>query len=216
TGQSARVRAGDEPTSDFRLSDSPSSDSPTRAGRDIVHAVTEPAALTDSRLANLGARLIADAYERFESRFRIVTRRARIRFAERDWVGMASDARERLALYAGAASATAVTIRETLGERTEDQMVWASMKAVYSGLITRPHHRDRAGTFLGPVPRRRCPPRGVHPRHQPAGRRFGSPPSEAMAPLYRSDPAMGAVDLVAAILEDAGLAAPFADLHRDA
>src|SRR5690606_24283742 len=43
-----------------------------------------------------------------------------------------------------------------------------------------------------------------------------SPPTEAMAPLYRSYPSMGLVDLVAAILEDAGLGAPFADLDRDA
>src|SRR5690606_33605168 len=176
TGQSARVRAGDEPTSDFRLSDSPSSDSPTRAGRDIVHAVTEPAALTDSRLANLGARLIADAYERFESRFRIVTRRARIRFAERDWVGMATDARERLALYEGAASATAVTIRETLGERTEDQMAWARMKAVYSGPIMQRHDWELPETVFNSVTRRIFSTVGVDPRIEFVDTDFDSPP----------------------------------------
>jgi len=178
--------------------------------------VTEPAALTDSRLANLGARLIADAYERFESRFRIVTRRARIRFAERDWVGMATDARERLALYEGAASATAVTIRETLGERTEDQMVWASMKAVYSGLIMQRHDWELAETFFNSVTRRIFSTVGVDPRIEFVDTDFDSPPTEAMAPLYRSYPSMGLVDLVAAILEDAGLGAPFADLDRDA
>src|SRR5690606_36273183 len=162
------------------------------------------------------ARLIADAYERFESRFRIVTRRARIRFAERDWVGMATDARERLALYEGATSATAVTIRETLGERTEDQMVWASMKAVYSGLIMQRHDWELAETFFNSVTRRIFSTVGVDPRIEFVDTDFDSPPTEAMAPLYRSYPSMDLVDLVAAILEDAGLGARFADLDRDA
>src|SRR5690606_33519065 len=104
--------------------------------RILVGVVTsESPALSDSRLANLGARLISEAYEDFESRFRIVTRRARVRFAERDWKGMAADARERLDLYERVARRAADSIRDLLENRTKDQMVWAGMKAVYSGLI---------------------------------------------------------------------------------
>src|SRR5690606_24143012 len=115
---------------------------PSPHAGDVVS--TESPALTDSRLANLGARLIAEAYEGFESRFRIVTRRARVRFAERDWKGMAADARERLDLYERAARHTAESIRGLLEDRTGDQMVWAGMKAVYSGLIVDRHDWELA------------------------------------------------------------------------
>src|SRR5690606_25753546 len=73
-----------------------------------------------------------------------------------------------------------------------------------------------AETFFNSVTRRIFSTVGVDPRIEFVDTDFDSPPIEAMAPLYRSYPSMGLVDLVAAILEDAGLGAPFADLDRDA
>ena len=114
---------------------------------------TEPAAqesMSDSRLANLAARHVADAYAGFETRFRIVTRRARIRFPERDWKGMAADARERLDLYERAATGAAQAVRGLLASRTEEPMVWAAMKAVYSGLIQARNDWELAEYVSGP------------------------------------------------------------------
>lgn len=178
--------------------------------------MTELSSLTDSRLANMGARLIADAYGRFESRFRIVTRRARIRFAERDWVGMATDARERLELYESASGATASAVRDMLADRSEDDMVWASMKAVYSGLIMQRHDWELAETFFNSVTRKIFSTVGVDARIEFVDTDFDSPPTEAMAPLHRSYPSMDLADMVQAILRDAELGVPFADLEGDA
>ncbi|HEX2154524.1 MAG TPA: bifunctional isocitrate dehydrogenase kinase/phosphatase [Acidimicrobiia bacterium] len=172
--------------------------------------------LSDSRLANLGARLIADAYEGFESRFRIVTRRARIRFAERDWQGMATDAHERLDLYERASQGTAASIRDLLGQRSEDEMVWAGMKAVYSGLIMDRHDWELAETFFNSVTRKIFATVGVDPRIEFVDTDFDSPPSEPVTPLHRSYPSLPIRELVGKVLEEAALGAEFVDLERDA
>jgi isocitrate dehydrogenase kinase/phosphatase len=189
----------------------------SRLARNILSGMTTPpASLSDSRLANLGARLVAEAYESFESRFRIVTRRARIRFGDRDWHGMAADARELLRLYEGASQRTADTVRELLGERTEDRMVWAGMKAVYSGLIMERHDWELAETFFNSVTRKIFATVGVDPRIEFVDTDFDSPPSESRSPLHRSYPSMPISELVRSVLTDAALGAPFADVEGDA
>src|SRR5262245_21013378 len=93
------------------------------------------AQLSESRLANLGAHGIHDAFDAYHERFRSITRVARARFEERDWVGLRADGSERLDLYREAVDPTVAQIRELLDDRTHDRLTWAGMKAVYSGLI---------------------------------------------------------------------------------
>lgn len=171
--------------------------------------------LSDSRLANLGARLIADAYADLESRFRIVTRRARIRFQERDWTGMAADARERLDLYERVAERTAERIGELLGDRREHHLVWASMKAVYSGLIADRDDWELAETYFNSVTRKIFTTVGVDPTIEFVDTDFDTPPSESETPVYRSYGTMPIVELLHAVLEDAQLGVDFADLDAD-
>ena len=173
----------------------------------------DQAPLSDSRLANLGARLISDAYADFENRFRIVTRRARIRFRERDWSGMAADARERLDLYEKASTGTARSIEGLLGERSHAEMVWVGMKAVYSGVIQQRDDWELAETFFNSVTRKIFSTVGVDPRIEFVDTDYDSPPSEASAPFYRTYGSMDITDLIKTMLEDAGLGIGFA--HRD-
>lgn len=176
---------------------------------------SEVAPLSDSRVANLGARSIADSYASFESRFRIVTRRARIRFAERDWTGMASDARERLDLYETAARDTAEAIRDLAGDRAEEQMVWAGMKAVYSGLIQNRDDWELAETYFNSVTRKVFSTVGVDPRIEFVDTDFDSPPTESPAAQYRSYSRMPLPELIAQILSDAEMGAQFAHSDHD-
>jgi isocitrate dehydrogenase kinase/phosphatase len=55
--------------------------------------------ITDSRLANLGASAIHEAFSAYRQEFDAITRQAKIRFRERHWHGMRADATERLELY---------------------------------------------------------------------------------------------------------------------
>lgn len=176
---------------------------------------SELVTVSDSRLANQGARQVADAYAGFETRFRIVTRRARIRFPERDWKGMAADARERLDLYERASQATADAVKSILGGRFEEPMVWAGMKAVYSGLIQNRDDWELAETFFNSVTRKIFSTIGVDPRLEFVDTDFDTPPSEARRPLHRTYPELSLTELVRRILVDASPGAAFADLERD-
>jgi isocitrate dehydrogenase kinase/phosphatase len=182
---------------------------------EIASPAPDSTPISDSRLANLGARHVADAYSGFETRFRIVTRRARIRFPERDWRGMAADARERLDLYERAATGAARAVSSLLGERVREPMVWAAMKAVYSGLIQDRDDWELAETFFNSVTRRVFSTVGVDPRLEFVDTDFDTPPSEATVPLHRSYPSMALDELVLRILVDASLGPEFSDLDGD-
>src|ERR1041384_1328468 len=110
--------------------------------------------LTDSRLANVGAQAICDAFVAYHAQFKTITRRARIHFERRDWHAMQTDAAARLDLYGEVITRIVPEIRELLGERDTDKLVWASLKAVYSGLIAPRDDWELAETFFNSVTRR--------------------------------------------------------------
>lgn len=174
-------------------------------------------ALSDSRLANLGARAAAEAYTSLSHRFRIITRRARIRFAGRDWKGMAADAAERLDLYGQVARETAVTVRSILGERVDDRMVWAAMKAVFSGLIADRPDWELAETFFNSVTRRIFSTVGVDPRIEFVDTDYDVPPREAPHPVYRTyGRHEDLTSLMRQIIADGEVGGAFVDLVGDA
>ncbi|HUO46483.1 MAG TPA: bifunctional isocitrate dehydrogenase kinase/phosphatase [Acidimicrobiia bacterium] len=183
----------------------------------MSHGKNEGPILSDSRLASLGARAISDSYASFDGRYRIVTRRARIRFEERDWTGIAADSRQRLDLYGLASTEAAETIRRLMGDRVDDKAVWAAMKAVFSSLIQERNYFELAETFFNSVTRKIFTTVGVDPHIEFVDTDFDFPPNEADRPVYRPyvDPA-GNADLVKAILLDTGFGPRFRSLDEDA
>lgn len=178
---------------------------------------TMNAPLSDSRLANIAARTIRDSWTVLSDRFRIITRRAKLRFEDRDWTGLAADHVERLDLYANVAEDTADRIRAAMSERLEDRDVWMAMKAVYSGLIQERPDWDLAETFFNSVTRKIFSTVGVDPRIEFVDTDYDSPPFEPVSPVYHSF--AGASDtavLVNKIVRRAGLAASFVDLEGEA
>lgn len=175
-----------------------------------------PGHLSDSRLANLGARAVRDAWAGFADRFRIITRRARLRFEAGDWKGMRSDHVERLELYSSVARETAATVAGILGEKVEDRMVWAAMKAVYSGLIEERTDWDVAETFFNSVTRKIFSTVGVDPHIEFVDTDFDDPPAVPPEPVVRTYRGGDTAALVRGILLGAGFTTPFVDLSRDA
>ena len=177
--------------------------------------MTTPA-LSDSRLANLSARRIGDAYRSFDDRFRIVTRRARIRFQDRDWRGMAADAAQRFDVYGKEVSEVVDEVKRLMGDRVEDRLVWAGMKAVYSGLIQDRDDWELAETFFNSVTRKIFSTVGVDPSIEFVDTDFGSPPHESGRSVYRSyqDPD-DIAGLVQQIIADADLDVVYRSLAAD-
>lgn len=172
--------------------------------------------LSDSRLANVSARSIVDAYRSFDDRFRIVTKRARIRFQDRDWRGMAADATQRFDVYGKGVGEAVEDVKRLMGDRVEDEKVWAAMKAVYSGLIQDRDDWELAETFFNSVTRKIFTTVGVDPSMEFVDTDFGSPPHEADRPVYRSYQAPDDMAvLIQEIIINAGLDVTFRSLVTD-
>ncbi len=116
-----------------------------------------------SELANLGAQLIQEAHLQYRIRFDATTKGAGSRFGARMWRELHADADRRLNLYSDEVDQTVLRLQQTLRPRDRDRIVWAALKAVYSGLhIGRPD-RDVAETFFNSVSRRVFSNVGVDP-----------------------------------------------------
>ena len=173
--------------------------------------------LTDSRLANIGARTIHQAYATYHEQFEAITARARMRFENQDWQGMQADASERLGLYTRIVDLVESSIRELLEIRIHDKLIWASMKAVYSGLITGYDTWELAETFFNSVTRRIFTTVGVDPQIEFVATDFETPPTPSKRPVYRTySRRSSTTDLVKNILLDYELNATFASLEEDA
>ncbi len=178
---------------------------------------TPPPVLSDSRLSNLGATAILKAFDAYASRWQIVTRRARLRFQQRDWAGMHKDTAERLNLYGESVRPTVEEIRGLLGPRLTDPMIWAGMKAVYSGLIMSRNDWEVAETFFNSVSRKVFTTVGVNQNVEFVDTDFEVPPVVSGTTVSRTyGRTTDITGLVRAVLGDADLGVPFVDLEADA
>jgi isocitrate dehydrogenase kinase/phosphatase len=173
--------------------------------------------LTDSRLANLGARAIYDAFEAYHAQFKTITRRARTHFERRDWRTMQADAAARLDLYADVIGGIVAEVRELLGTRVDDKLVWASIKAVYSGMIAPRDDWELAETFFNSITRRIFTTEGVDQQIEFVDTDFDAPPTVSTQPMFRTcvaPPSLAA--LISRILADYAFTVAYEDAGRDA
>jgi isocitrate dehydrogenase kinase/phosphatase len=172
--------------------------------------------MTASRLANVGAAAIFSAYFEYDQRFRAITQRARWRFETRDWHGMHADSRERLDLYRELVDRVVDEICRLLAERVQEPLVWASMKAVYSGQIAPRDDWEVAETFFNSVTRRIFATVGVDPRIEFVDTDYDLPPNLPRQAIYRSyGRAPSTRALLAQMLDDLPFTAPYADREGD-
>lgn len=173
-------------------------------------------ALTDSRLANLGARAILEAFEAYHEGFKAVTRRAARRFVERDWPGLQADADERPDVRARELRAAVEALRALLGDRLDDRSLWASIKAVYSSSMAAREDWEIGETFYNSVTRRLFATVGVDPHIEFVDTDFSRPPTPAPHPIFRSFAPEGTVSgLLERVLASFWPRGDFEDLARD-
>lgn len=172
--------------------------------------------LTDSRLANLGANAIFQAYANYQSHFHSITQRAKANFESCDWHKAQSDAHERLDLYKGTINQIVTEIQGLLDARINDRLIWVSLKAVYSGLIAGRDDWELAETFFNSVTRRIFATVGLDPQIEFLDTDFETPPTESQRPVYRSyEKAASIAALLKTVLADYPFQTAFEDLERD-
>ncbi len=172
---------------------------------------------TDSRLANVVAQAIRDSFDNYRVRFHSITIRARQRFENADWHGAQADGSERLLLYRLALDPLVSRIRELLGEKVYDKLIWASMKAVYSGLIEARGDWELAETYFNSVTRRIFTTVGVDHQIEFVDTDYEIPPTYSSQPVYNTyERCNPTASLVEEILSDYRFGIPYANLRRDA
>ena len=110
--------------------------------------------MTTNQAAVRAAELTLTAFNAFDANFRMMTRRAKRRFEEKDWWGGRRDAAERLDLYDKVLDQAASTLDTDLGKWAREQPVWVAAKQLYATLVTERFDIDRAETFFNSVTRR--------------------------------------------------------------
>lgn len=183
---------------------------------DLMPPTVPSTRLTDSRLANLAARQIYDGLERYGRRFHEITCQAQQRFEAREWHAQRADALERLNLYRLIVDRVVVTVQDLLGDRLHHKVVWASMKAVYSGLIAERADWELAETFFNSITRRIFTTVGVDPQIEFVDPDYDLPPLTDPKSLYTSYyPNDTLAETVQQILLACGLAVGFANFDED-
>ncbi|MFT5285539.1 MAG: isocitrate dehydrogenase kinase/phosphatase [Planctomycetota bacterium] len=168
-------------------------------------------------LAHFGEEAVRSAFERYRSLFMKVTRRARKRFRRREWLDGQYDAKERLGLYKRVVGQVERTLRERLGDRANDRVVWMDMKAMYTRAIADFVDIELAETFFNSVTRRLFDTVGVNPIIEFVDldmRRANYGPGSPIHRTYLAGPLME--NVVEQIFADMDFPVPFKEVKSDA
>ena len=120
----------------------------------------EPA---EAPVAHDCARQIADAFVRYNAEFRAITRRAPVRFDERDWKGGQRDAVERIELYDRCVKQTAAELELSLGAAAHDRALWQRIRSEFALQIRSLPDAEFTKTFFSSISRRLYGTVGVAP-----------------------------------------------------
>ncbi|MFU8821053.1 MAG: bifunctional isocitrate dehydrogenase kinase/phosphatase [Gammaproteobacteria bacterium] len=122
-----------------------------------------PDRVPDLALARDCARAIFDAFGDYNTEFRQVTRRARLRFETRDWAAGRRDATERIDLYDHYVVSTAELLGNRLGERSTDRNLWVQIRRCFEDEIRDFIDLEFEKTFFSSITRRLFATVGVDP-----------------------------------------------------
>jgi len=121
------------------------------------------AAATDATFPSDCARQIVDAFARYNAEFRAITRRAPLRFDERDWKGNQRDAVERIELYDRYVNQTIAELRVALGAAAQDRALWQQIHGEFARQIGELPDPEFTKTFFSSISRRLFGTVGVAP-----------------------------------------------------
>lgn len=109
------------------------------------------------------ARHIVDAFGFYNAEFRVITRRAPVRFDTRDWKGSQRDAVDRIDLYDRFVSQTIAELCLTLADRSLDRGLWAEIRNEFAAQIAALPDTEFTKTFFSSITRQLFGTVGVSP-----------------------------------------------------
>ena len=169
------------------------------------------------RLTNICAEAIVKAFNEYQTKFKVITHRAKTRFKNQDWHGMKADADERLDLYKKVVDQIVVEIRRLLNNRINDKEIWMSIKTTYPALSSKLDIWELAETFFNSVTRRIFATVGVDPQIEFVDTCTRTQPFQIPIPPYRTYAGtLSTQSLIEIILGDYEHQMAYEDMQRDA
>jgi isocitrate dehydrogenase kinase/phosphatase len=179
-------------------------------------ASTDLTAGPDDVLVHDCARHIVDAFGFYNAEFRVITRRAPVRFETRDWIGSQRDAAERIDLYDRFVNQTIAELRLQLGERALDRALWARIRNEFAAQVEGVPDHEFTKTFFSSITRQLFGTVGVAPDIE-----FVATDLDPLASVRKSVPNMrhylnrGSLALlIEGLLGDLHFRAPWKDLDK--
>jgi isocitrate dehydrogenase kinase/phosphatase len=171
----------------------------------------------NNHLSSQGASAIYRAFSAYRSQFKEITRRAPLRFKNRDWHGVRADAIRRLDLYKDAVNRIEIDIRRLLADQIQEKNIWAVIKTAYSGMLIQNDDWELAETFFNSITRRVFATVGVDAEIEFVNTDFDTPPTPTTSKIYHTFKGReSTARLIRMILADYSLMAPFQDIEYDA
>ena len=171
----------------------------------------------ENHLISKGATAIYQAFGIYRSRFKEITRRAPLRFKNRDWHGVQTDAILRLDLYKDAVDHIEIDIRRLLTDHLQEKKVWALIKTAYSDLLIQNDDWELAETFFNSITRRIFATVGVDGEIEFVNTDFDTPPTPTPSKFYGTFKCReSSAGLIRMVLAHYPLMATFQNIEDDA
>jgi isocitrate dehydrogenase kinase/phosphatase len=107
------------------------------------------------------AQVVAEVFDEYHARFRVVARRAARHFRARDWIAVREEATDRLRLYARTVDHAIAQVVRRARDASTDRRLWMAMREEYAPLVAGRVDREIAETFFSSVTRRHFGTSGV-------------------------------------------------------
>lgn len=120
-------------------------------------------ASADTSLAQHCAKHIVDAFGFYNAEFRVITRRAPVRFDSRDWRGSQHDAVERIELYDRFVNQTIAELCLELNDRALERALWAQIRTEFARQVADVPDTEFTKTFFSSITRQLFGTIGVAP-----------------------------------------------------
>jgi isocitrate dehydrogenase kinase/phosphatase len=161
---------------------------------------------------------ILESYTQYYHTYKRITKRAPIRFEQRDWTGMQQDAAARNELYRDRITETVGKLKNLLGDQSTDPDLWRETKQYFAAEIENYNTRNIAETFYNSVF-----------RHAHAAVDLGAAPDQmfvyasgtyrefrSTTPIYNRYNLNAGIEIsLRQLLADYRLGAPYGDIERD-
>lgn len=162
------------------------------------------------RMEAEAAVMIEEGFRRYREQFKRVTRDARYRFADSDWIGVQRASRRRIQLYRGYSGEAATNLKERLAGQEID---WQIVRKHYIELVEGRPDAELAGTFFNTMYRKTHLTDKIDEWVAFVSKMIEPPDHRLELLHYESN--KGLASLFRNILAEVGLSVPYEDLSRD-